>query len=85
MNLSADSIRTLKLTFEKRERCVVEGRCLRCRRSDHFARNCIDFTRSSLRASEAALDSDSSAYVSVSSSPSPIPVLSAAPIEQLKE
>jgi hypothetical protein len=86
MNLSAGSGRTPKLTPEKRDRCIAEGRCLRCRRTGHFAKNSVGFTRSPLRAFEAALDSESSsAYASASSSPPPVSVRPAAPVEQLKE
>ena len=87
MDLSAGSGRTPKLTPEERNRCITEGRCLRCRQAGHFAKDCTFFQRSPLRASEASFSTseDSSAYASTLSFPPSIPVRPATPIEQLKE
>ena len=41
--MDVDSIRIEKLTKEEREKCIREGRCLRCRKLGHYSRNCTTF------------------------------------------
>ena len=41
--MDVDSIYIEKLTKEEREKCIKEGRCLRCRKPRHYSRNCTTF------------------------------------------
>ena len=34
------NVQLKKLTQEERDRCMKEGRCLRCREKGHIAKNC---------------------------------------------
>ena len=41
--MEVDAIKVAKLTKKKREWCMKEGLCLRCRKKGHMARNCPTF------------------------------------------